>query len=86
MCRTYLIFSSVSKPRQDSACSSPRPRIKAVLNHRRVEALFEQPGEYRELRFVFAILLRLFKGIGSRTKVSSQDGGWFGFGVEWVLA
>jgi hypothetical protein len=36
---THFIFWAVSKSNQNPACGSPRPRVKAILNHGRVDAL-----------------------------------------------
>lgn len=57
--RTYLVFGAVAKLPDEFTADVPRPGIEPKVEHRRVDGLFEQPGDERELGLVPAVQLRV---------------------------
>ena len=55
-----------------------------MVNYSRTKKLSEQSREYRKLRFILPIRLRFLKFVV--VEMGSENLGWFGFVVEWVLA
>ena len=54
------------------------------MNHSRTKKLPEQSREYRKLRLILPIRLRVLRFIV--VEMRSENRGWFGFVVERVLA